>query len=179
MKKLVLFVLFGLFAAGCASGPDPSDGGNMADPLSMLRQRPSMEEITARYEEMQQKLRDRLSAGLGLGARWADQGDPGQAACQGQELSHVDGAEEHSLDTWIYEGNIPDDQWARAQQIAIDVTKEYGFKELEVVVNRPGDHKVEIRDDFGAALQFGTAVNTVMSLRTGCHLLQSAKGGRG
>ncbi|TDD53642.1 LppA family lipoprotein [Saccharopolyspora elongata] len=176
MRKLVLFVLCALLATGCASGPEPSDGGNVADPLSMLRQRPSMEEITVRYEEMQQKLRDRLSADLGLATPWINKGDPGQAACQGKELSHVDGAEQHSLDTWAYEGNIPDAQWERAQQIGIDVTKEYGFKELEIVVNRPGDHKVEMRDEFGAQLQFGTKVNTILSLRTGCHLLQSAKG---
>ncbi|MEU6266605.1 LppA family lipoprotein [Saccharopolyspora shandongensis] len=176
MRKLVLFVLCALLATGCASGPEPSDGGNVADPLSMLRQRPSMEEITARYEEMRQKLRDRLSADLGLATPWINKGDFGQAACEGKELSHVDGAEQHSLERWTFEGNIPDDQWERAQQIGIDVTKEYGFKELEIVVNRPGDHKVEMRDEFGAQLQFGTKVNTVLSLRTGCHLLQSAKG---
>lgn len=172
MKKYVLFVLCGLLATACASGPEPSDGGNMTDPLSVLQQRPSMAEVTARYEEMQQKLRDRLSAGLGLATPWVDEGNTGQAACQGEEFSNVSGAEEHSLRTWLYRGNIPDDQWAQAQQIAVDVTKEYDFKELEVVVNRPGDHKVEMRDGFGAQLQFGTAVNTIMSLRTGCHLVQ-------
>lgn len=176
MRKLILSVLCGLLATSCASGPEPSDGGNVSDPHSMLQHRPSMEEITSRYEETQQKLRDRLSADLGLATPWINKGDRGQAACQGKELSHVDGAEEHSLDTWVYEGNIPDSQWGRAQQIAIDVTKEYGFKELEIVVNRPGDHKVEMRDDFGAKLQFGTKVNTILSVRTGCHLLQSAKG---
>jgi hypothetical protein len=172
MRKLVLFVLCGLLATGCASGPEPSDGGSVADPLSTLQQRPSMEEITGRYEEMQQKLRDRLSADLGLGTPWVNEGGPGQAACQGEEFSNIEGAEEHSLDTWLYAGNIPDEKWAQAQQIAIDVTEEYGFKEPAVLVNRPGDHKVEMRDDFGAALKFGTAVNTIMSLRTGCHLVR-------
>ncbi|MCI2417705.1 LppA family lipoprotein [Saccharopolyspora sp. K220] len=177
MRRVSLLILCALLIGGCASRPESSDGGSMEDPRSVLQQRPSMEDVTARYEEMQQKLRDRLSAELGLATPWENDGDIGEAACQGEEFSQIDGAEEHSLARWVYRGSIPDSQWAQAERIADEVSSEYGFVEREVVVNRPADHKVEIRDGFGAALQFGTAVNTILSLRTGCHLLQSAKGG--
>ncbi|MGP4019239.1 LppA family lipoprotein [Saccharopolyspora sp. 5N708] len=175
MRKLGLLILCALLVGGCASEPEPSDGGSMEDQRSVLQQRPSMEEVTAKYEEMQQKLRDRLSAELGLATAWVNDGDAGEAGCA--EFPDVAGAEKHSLDRWLYQGNISDSQWPQAERIADEVSSEYGFTEREVVVDRPADHKVEIRDDFGAALQFGTAVNTILSLRTGCHLLQSAKGG--
>ncbi|GAA0513752.1 hypothetical protein GCM10011581_04620 [Saccharopolyspora subtropica] len=174
MNKLIVFAFCALLAAGCTG---PSDGGNVSDQLSVLQQRPSMEEITARYEEMQQKLRDRLSADLGLPTPWVNEGGFGEAGCS--EFPGIDGAEKHSLDLWLHEGNIPDAQWPQAQQIAVEVTREYGFTELEVIVDRPADHKVELRDGFGAQLHFGTAVNTIISVRTGCHLLASARGGQG
>ncbi|KAA5837115.1 LppA family lipoprotein [Saccharopolyspora hirsuta] len=170
MRRLALLVLSALLITGCAGQPDTPDGGSMEDQTSTLQERPSMEEITARYEEMQQKIRDRFTAELGLATPWIDDGDPGQAGCG--EFPDTPEAEKHTLNRWLYEGNIPDDQWPRALQIADEVAAEYGFVERQVILDRPGNHKIEIRDRFGGWLQLGTNVNTVLRVRTGCHLVQ-------
>ncbi|MER7081750.1 Lipoprotein [Saccharopolyspora kobensis] len=168
MRRLALLVLSALLVTGCASQPDSPNGGSMEDQTTTLQQRPTMAEITTRYEEMQQKIRDRFTAELGL-APWIDDGNPGQAGCG--EFPDVQDAEKHTLNRWLHEGSIPDDQWPRALQIADEVASEYGFVERQVILDRPGDHKVEIRDAFGGWLQLGTKVNTVMQVRTGCHLV--------
>jgi hypothetical protein len=44
-----------------------------------------------------------------------------------------------------------------------------------VVKDQPSDHYATFRDPFGAEITFGTAVNTVLTVRTGCHLTAEAK----
>ncbi|GAA0531381.1 hypothetical protein GCM10011581_04640 [Saccharopolyspora subtropica] len=174
MRKLVLLALCALLAVGCADQPgDPLDDGEEVD-AQTLQQRPSMEEVTARYEQMQQKLRDRLSADLGLTTAWVDDGESGSSGCK--EAPDVPGAEKHSLNIWTYHGNIPDSQWPQAQRIATEVAGEYGFGAPEVILDRPGEHNIVLHDSFGADLDFATSTNTIMRVHTGCHLLQSAKG---
>lgn len=148
----------------------------MQDAQAMLQQRPAMEEITGRYEEMQGKLRDRLVAELGLAVQWEPGTDPLNANCEDLDLSHIQRAEQRNLQGWRLRTNIPDAQWPRAQQLAIEVTADYGFGNLEVILDRPRNHKIQLNGPFGAQIQFGTQVHTVMWVRTGCHLLQSAKG---
>nr|WP_281377717.1 LppA family lipoprotein [Saccharopolyspora hordei] len=165
-----MLVLTAALVTACASQPDTPDGGSMEDPTSTLQQRPSMAEITARYEQMLQELRDRWASELGLTTPWVNDGDRGTAGCA--EFPDVPGAEKHTLDRWRYEGGVPDDQWPRALEIADELAARYGFTEREVVLDRPGDHKVEIRDSFGGTLQITTKVNAVLRVRTGCHLVQ-------
>ncbi|MER5389306.1 LppA family lipoprotein [Saccharopolyspora sp. NPDC002686] len=172
MRRLALLVLGAALLTGCAGRPDTPDGGSMQDQTSALQQRPAMAEITARYEEMQQKLRDRWTAELGLSTPWVNDGNPGQAGCA--EFPDVPNAEQHTLDRWQNEGAIPDDRWPRALQIADEVAAEYGFTERQVILDRPGDHKVEMRDAFGGWLQVGTKVKTVLRVRTGCHLVEGS-----
>ncbi|WP_406692644.1 LppA family lipoprotein [Saccharopolyspora sp. ID03-671] len=169
MKHLVLVLLCALLTTGCADNAgDPFDDKDEMD-VETLQQRPSMDEITARYGDMQAQLRDRLSSELGLGADWIDEGDFLRAGCKGSDLPAT--AEQHSLNRWAYRGQIPDDQWARAQQIVADVAGGSGFGAPEVVLDRPGNHRIVLTDSFGAELSFGTKVHTTLQVRTGCHLV--------
>ncbi|MDA3646164.1 LppA family lipoprotein [Saccharopolyspora indica] len=170
MRRLVLLVLSALLVTGCASQPDTPNGGSMENQTSTLQERPTMAEITARYEELQQKIRDRFTAELGLATPWIDDGDPGESGCG--EFPDTPDAKKRTLNRWKYEGNISDDQWPRAMQIADEIAPEYGFVEREVVLDRPGNHKVELRDAFGGKMQISTQVNTVLRVFTGCHLDQ-------
>ncbi|GAA4857266.1 LppA family lipoprotein [Saccharopolyspora cebuensis] len=145
----------------------PSDGSTVEDPRAALRQRPTMSEITGRYERMQQEVRDRLAAELGLGD-WGSEGAPVRSACV--RHPEVADAEQRNLVRWSRPG-IPDEQWPEAVRIAGTVAAEHGFSELEVITDRAGDHKVAIRDGFGGRLHFGTAARTVLAVRTGCHLV--------
>ncbi|MEB3366017.1 LppA family lipoprotein [Saccharopolyspora mangrovi] len=171
MRRFAPLILGTALLSGCATGQP--DGGSMEDQLNALRQRPSLEEVTASYDQMQQELRSRLVAELGL-PEFADRGNTGQSACP--EFADVPEAEQRTLATWLQEGGIPEEKWAQALRIATEVGGSRGFTELHVVTDRPNDHKIELHDSYGARLQLGTKANTTLSVRTGCHLPQAAKG---
>ncbi|QUH00271.1 hypothetical protein HUO13_05090 [Saccharopolyspora erythraea] len=152
-------------AGGCASGPE--------DGAAALRQRPSIEEISDRYGRMQQELRDRLAAELGVSA-WVNDGEASRAGCA--DFPGIQEAESRTLDRWTYEANIADERWPEAVRVAAEVTAGYGFGAPRPVVDRPDDHEVEATDGFAAVYRFGTAKNTILSLSTGCHLPQGSLG---
>ncbi|HEX2297216.1 MAG TPA: LppA family lipoprotein [Pseudonocardiaceae bacterium] len=153
-----------VLAAGCTMGGSEND--DMDDKLATLAQRPTIEEMSAAYEQMQTRLRDRLSAELGP-LRWVNRENRGGAGCADFPGA---GGQSLTLDRWTSEGNLPDAQWDRAVQIVAEVTGEYGFGPPESVVDRPGDHEITATDRYGGGYQFGTARNTVLMVSTGCHL---------
>lgn len=145
----------------------------MEDPRSLLRQRPSIEEISERYEQMQQRLLDRLNTEVGP-LSWAVSDPVSRASCT--EFPDVIDAESRILESWRAPGNLPDADWPLAVEIVQEITVEYGFGEPEIIVNRSGDHEIIGNDQYGGVYQFGTAANTVLMITTGCHLLAAAKG---
>lgn len=70
---------------------------------------------------------------------------------------------------------MPDAQWEQAVAIVRQLAQGYGFDTGQVTVNRPNDHEIVFRDQYRAELNFGSAVNTTLLLRTGCHLTAEAK----
>ncbi|MBB5153424.1 LppA family lipoprotein [Saccharopolyspora phatthalungensis] len=145
----------------------------MEDPRSLLQQRPSIEEISERYEQMQQRLLDRLNIEVGPLA-WALWDPVSRAGCA--EFPDIFDAESRVLQSWRAPGNLPDAVWSRAVEIVQEITVEYGFDEPEIIVNRSGDHEITGNDQYGAVYQFGTAADTVLVITTGCHLFAAAKG---
>ena len=169
MKQLLtVLVLAALALAALATGcaGTGSESEDMDEKLVTLAQRPTIEEIRASYEEMQVRLRDRLSAEVGP-LQWVNDQNAGQAGCA--DFPGV-GGRSLTLDRWTSEGNLPDARWDRAVAIVAEVTGEYGFGAPEVVVDRPSDHEVTATDQYGGGYQFGTARNTVLMVSTGCHL---------
>ncbi|MGH3914682.1 MAG: LppA family lipoprotein [Pseudonocardiaceae bacterium] len=143
-------------------------GESVEDQRATLQQRPDIEQISARYEQMQAEVRDRLSAELG-GLAWVNDDNESRGGC-GFEFPDVREGVSRSLDRWTALGGFPDDRWDQAVVIVQEITGRYGFSTPEVIVNRPGNHKMVIPDPYGGTLDFGTAVNTILSMNTGCHL---------
>ncbi|MGQ0776293.1 MAG: LppA family lipoprotein [Pseudonocardiales bacterium] len=143
-------------------------GESVEDQRAALRQRPDINAISARYEQMQTEVRDRLSAEIG-GLNWMNHSKESHGGC-GFEFPDVREGKSRSLPGWSARGGIPDERWDQAVAIVQEITGQYGFSTPKVVVNRPGDHKIVVPDPYGGTLDFGTAVNTILHMHTGCHL---------
>jgi Lipoprotein confined to pathogenic Mycobacterium len=150
------------------SGCGITGGESVDDQRATLRQRPDIEAISARYEQMQAEVRDRLSTEIG-GLNWMTHRDGSRRGC-GFEFPDVREGESRSLPPWIAKGNLPYDRWDQAVAIVREITGRYGFGTPAVIINRPGDHKMVVPDPYGGTLDFGTAVNTIFQMHTGCHL---------
>lgn len=134
--------------------------------LATLAQRPTIEDISVTYEEMQARLRDRLAAEVGP-LQWVNDQNFSGSGCA--EFPGV-GGQSRILDSWTSNGNLPDAQWDRAVRIVAEVTGGYGFGTPQVVVDRPSDHEITGSDSHGGKYLFGTAARTVLMVTTGCHL---------
>lgn len=140
----------------------------MREQNQTLQQRPDIEQITTTYEQMRAEIRQRLSDQVGP-LSWIDRDSEDTRGC-GFDFQDVEGTTSRSLTRWTSEGNLPDARWDQAVRIVADITTRYGFAQPRVIVNRPGDHQIRISDPYGGELVFGTAVNTILALNTGCHL---------
>lgn len=137
----------------------------MDEQQATLAARPTMAEITDRYERMQAELRQRLVDEIGI-SEWVKRSELSSSGCG--DFPDVPTAESRSLGIWGSEGNLPDDKWHRARVIVTEVTGRYGFTP-DFVVDRPGSHTIIGIDDYGASYDFGTGKNTSISVSTGCH----------
>lgn len=169
MCRLVIVLAFAALVAGCAFGGSERD--DMDEKFATLAQRPTIEDIRVTYEDMQARLRDRLSAEVGP-MQWVNDQNFSGAGCG----DGVDG-QSRTLDSWTSEGNLPDARWEDAVRVVAEVTGDYGFGAPQVIVDRPSDHEITGFDSFGAKYLFGTAVNTVLMVSTGCHLPAEAHPG--
>ncbi|GAA4658458.1 LppA family lipoprotein [Amycolatopsis sacchari] len=188
MNRLIRATLAGLIAAalvlelaGCggddrtgspmSATPDPS---RLAKQFADLVQRPDIDQATARYEAMSGQIRDALSR-VYPDLRWRQTSQLTGAACGfGYPGLETDG-EQRGLANWMAPGSIPDGRWDEAVQVVRTVALKYGFDKVVTTVSRPEDHEVVFSDLYDAELNFGSAVNTTLLVRTGCHLTAEAK----
>lgn len=166
---LAIVVVLTAAAVGAGCGVVGLGGENMSadEQRQTLRERPDIEQISARYERMQAVVRERLSAEIGL--IWVNDDNSRGRGC-GFEFADVPEAQSKSLSRWTAEANLPDAQWPTAAAVVQEVTGQHGFGTPEVVVDRPGDHRIVVPDPYGGTLTFGTAAATILSMHTGCHL---------
>jgi hypothetical protein len=177
-----------LIAAGCttlvlsACGPDTPPETTVDQKTTQfteLMTRPDIDQAVARYEQMYTKVRDQITA-LAPTLTWKPANPPSSASC-GNDFAAVNAdlpkndAEIKGLANWMADGNLPDAQWDQAIAVVRSVAQGYGFDTGEITVNRPSDHEIVFHDQYKAELNFGTAVNTTLLLRTGCHLTAEAK----
>ncbi|GAA2843467.1 LppA family lipoprotein [Crossiella cryophila] len=121
----------------------------------------------------------------GTGERLADEiptlvwkeydGSKGASACgfDFPGLGVTDG-ENRGLPGSMAKGYLADTDWGRALKAVGEVATGYGFEGRVSIVDRPGDHKAIFKDGYDAKFSFGTAANTLLTLRTGCHLTAKA-----
>lgn len=164
VRLLAMMAVAATLAAGCA-GQTP-EGGDVDEQRATLEARPTIDEITARYERMQAELRQRLVDEVGI-AEWIRDSELSSSGCG--DFPDVATAESRSLGSWYAPGNVPDARWPQAVAIVAEVTGDYGFGPPETVVDRPNDHEIRAVGHYGASYLFGTRVNTVMLVSTGCH----------
>jgi Lipoprotein confined to pathogenic Mycobacterium len=166
--RAVARVIVALCCAGLVAGcGQRGEGKKVEDPQAELDARPTSLEVTARYEEMQQRIRERLDAEFGPFA-WKIFRPASESTCA-PEFSGL-GGKEVWMPSWGFEGAIPDADWSRAKQIVNEIIAQYGFTSPTLQIDRPGDHETSAADlTLGAQFNLGTAGNTTMQVTTGCH----------
>jgi hypothetical protein len=155
---------------GCAALAPllPKNTETTMDPAAELAARPRLEEMVARYEQMQQQLGDRLDAELGPHL-WYQDREASNSPCS-SPYDDVNGRQWRS-GGWKFDGPIRDQDWPRALQILAEVTAEYGFTLDGLAIDQPGRHHVNGFDhDLDAHFEFGTQDHTRIYVKTGCHL---------
>jgi Lipoprotein confined to pathogenic Mycobacterium len=164
---VLLAALVALLCAGCGH-PAPSTEEKTMDPQAELEARPTLEEMTARYDEMLQRIRDRLDAEFGP-VTWYKTSGRTWGNCGKTFPSHLGGRTTTSP-LWVSDRNIPDDRWPHARRIVADITGEYGFAIMGLQIDRPGDHTINGFDTtLDAHYSFATQLATVLQVSSGCH----------
>jgi predicted LppA-like lipoprotein len=171
----LLALLLALLGAVSACTPDRTDPPMKT--YADLTARPRLEDITARYDQMQQRIRDRieteLSGSVGL-LGWRQIRDGSRSTC-GYDVPVEFGGRTLFMAPWGFGHSIPDAQWARVTQIVTDIIGEYGFIPAGLSIDKPGHHVFNAVDTtLGASYDLGSQVATSMQVSTGCHLPRSA-----
>jgi hypothetical protein len=159
LKAVVSAVFAAVLLAGCA-GPSAEQEEHVD-----VTGRPGLEQVVARYEQMQQRIRDRLDAELGPFA-WEQPRPESRSPCGAHDSEGV----RMFMAVWTFDGNVPDRDWPRARDIVTTVAAEYGFTTAGMQIATPGHHRTTAADPtLDALFDFRTQVNTLMQVTTGCH----------
>lgn len=160
-----------VLASGCES---EGEGMGKDEQVAELMQRPDIDEISRKYEQMRTEVADKLTQELAIPPWDIVDGRSSEAGC-GSEFPDL-GLEGRirSLDTLATKASTPDDKWERAVEITASVVGKNGFGPGKPIVDRHGQHTVEFTDNYGGRLVFATQVHTILSIRTGCHLTAEA-----
>lgn len=166
MRRLAPALLVLLLMTGCADGGDPVSEQESRN--AELRERPTFEQEKARLTGVRDDIRDALSARLGL-AEWSEPDEGNAAGCA--DFPDSDGVTAF-LPVLLLTGGVPDEKWPAAVEIVAEVAAQGGFGEVDVVVDRPGEHEVVLRGERGSLLRFGSTRNATLQLESGCHLME-------
>jgi hypothetical protein len=177
--SVVLAACLALAACGANTPPEPTVD-QATQQFNQLMQRPDIDQVTARYQQMYLQVRQRLS-GLLPTLTWSQSLGVMGAAC-GPEFAAVDASRPQddaitrSLGNWDLNGTILDAQWTNALAAIADVVQGYGFDPRpEVIVSKPGNHNANFYDSYRAKLTVDVGNTAGLSLSTGCHLTAEAK----
>lgn len=160
-----------LLLTGCTDDPEGQLMDKRQEQDALLRERPSSEDAEARMAQARDAVREALAAELGLTA-WTDMDDRDRAGCDG-DLADSSGRTVF-VSGLLLKGGVPDADWPRAVEVVQQAAGTYGFTELDIVVDNPGQHELVMLGEHGALLRFGTIRDATLSLQTGCHLPENA-----
>jgi hypothetical protein len=170
----LLTALIALLCVGCSTPGQFTEEETM-DAQAELAARPRIEEMIGRYDQMLQRVRDRLDAEIGPFA-WYESRQRTWSTC-GWDFPYQLGGRTTGSPLWMFKGNIRDDEWPRAQRIVAEITAEYGFATAGLQIDttrapgKPGYHVTHGSDArLGAYYDFETNVNTTLRVTSGCHL---------
>ncbi|MFD4252243.1 LppA family lipoprotein [Amycolatopsis thermoflava] len=185
-RTAVLVALAVITASGC-SGNDPSgylggpttrNGMNADQQFQELMQRPTTEEVVARYRLVLDQLRDELTSTFGV-QPWTEAADGVRnfnGCARAFPAVHLWDATEQSLADLVSDVTIPEDRRSEARQLVVDFAARNGFDRIKIERAGP-DTGIEIwfSDAYGGELVFGSAKRTLLGATTGCHLYAAAK----
>ncbi|MGI6877103.1 LppA family lipoprotein [Amycolatopsis sp. 3B14] len=185
-RTAVLVALAVITASGC-SGNDPSgylggpttrNGMNADQQFQELMQRPTTEEVVARYRLVLDQLRDELTSTFGV-QPWTEAADGVRnfnGCARAFPAVHLWDATEQSLADLVSDVKIPEDRRSEARRLVVDFAARNGFDRIKIERAGP-DTGIEIwfSDAYGGELVFGSAKRTLLGATTGCHLYTVAK----
>jgi hypothetical protein len=171
-----------MLAAGCNDGNQYLNPTQPGKPMPRQQQytelmnRPAINEMVTRYEEMREAIRGRLTKDFGL-SQWVEQ--PGSANYTGcaREFPDVDvrDVQKQHPATWYSPTPISQNNWTQAKEIVSEMAGTYGFNKVTLVIDRADDLQLNLNDKYSSELSFGSTKNTILALTTGCHLTAEAK----
>nr|WP_274380508.1 LppA family lipoprotein [Nocardioides cavernaquae] len=158
MRSRALALLLGatLALTGCTSDKDKA-GEPMDSTLTI-------DQAVDHYNAFSDAVIDRLGAEFGT-RPWETAADSGGRAYCGEGDSGLEAV----LPRRRFEGTYPIEQRDAVRDLVIAVGKENGFRDPELVVERPDYLKIVAEDEVGARYTFAMSVNTILSTSTGCH----------
>jgi len=129
--------------------------------------RPSMESIIDDYTAMQMEMKAAVDEVVGP-RKWqlSTNDELSRSACKADT---DDEGEEASLPSWSTKGSLVDADRKALAEAVWKVGRAHGFDTTGTTVDRPDDLEIFGEDAYGGRYVFGTAVNTVLGIRTGCH----------
>ena len=116
---------------------------------ALLRERPTSEVQVARLTAARDAIREQLAVGLGLTA-WSDRDNRDVAGCS--ELDESAGRTV-LVSSLLLTGGVPDAVWPQAVNLTQQAAAAFGFGAVDVVVDRPGEHEIVLRGQWGALLR--------------------------
>lgn len=163
----VCAVMAGAIVGGCSGS-----GSTEVEETMDEETRPAMEEILADYEQMQAEMFAALGAELGAkpwGRAPNDDIGPVRSGC-----GAVEDGEAVTMVVQYVEGTYDPADWHRAVEVVQDVGRSHGFTETGTVVDTADDIEVYGVDTYGGKYVFGMAVNSILTITTGCHAWAAA-----
>ncbi len=133
-----------------------------------MEDRPSMEKMIERYDDMRDAVFAALEADLGP-QKWqvSPMNDKiGRSGCASDEDEEGETA---YLPSHYFPGTYERAEWKQAAEIVEKVGREHGFDDTATVVDRADDFELVGEDKYGGRYEFGMARNTTLGQRTGCH----------
>lgn len=171
---VLILVLLTTLAGACSSPQEAS-----IDARAELLARPSSEQAVERYQQMQRRIQSEVEAVIGP-RDWVVVGERVDDVCGFGRFGEQKDARSVSLPRSQFAGGITDTQWPRVSAGINSVLREYGFSsEGLVVLDRNGTREINAAEPAtGATFTFGSKVNTLVRISTGCHLPQASKAGQ-
>lgn len=134
---------------------------------------PSSKEIVARYEAMNAEVRAAVGAAF-PNVHWEQKRPANYGGCS-KPFDHQNG-KTHYFPLWVAAGGFSDADWPRAVTVVANIVGKYGFSSATSLADTSANHEVTFPDAYGGNLDFGSGVNTILSVTTACHLPNSERG---
>lgn len=155
---------------------DSPNAGTVEQQYATLAQRPDIDEATRVWLQLLDELKRLTVTEFALPEWLSTPGDPVSGAGCGFDFPDIggDGAT-RQINGGYSNAPITDDKWDQAVDKVGEIAKRYGFTRHERMIDRPGNHDVTYFHPDGTKVLFGTELNTVLTLISGCYLTAEAK----